>query len=301
MKYLVTGGAGFIGSHVVDELIRQGHEVRVIDNFLTGFRENLNPQAELIEADIRDLEKIKPAFIGLDGVFHLAALPRVQVSIEDPITTNDININGTLNVLLAAKDAKIKRLIYSASSSAYGEGHPLPLKEEYLPRPISPYGLQKYVGEHYCRNFHRIHGLETVSLRYFNVYGPRLAMAGGYVTVIAIFLRQKKAGQKLTINGDGGQTRDFTYVDDVVRANILAMTGDKVGRGEVLNIGGGHNYSVNEIAEKIGGEKEYLPPWLESRDSLADTSRAKELLGWQPEVQLDEGLKRTIEWFERNF
>ncbi|MEK7653633.1 MAG: SDR family oxidoreductase [Patescibacteria group bacterium] len=298
MRYLVTGGAGFIGSNLVDELISQGYEVLILDNFLTGKRENINTKARLVEADIRNLNQIKPYFVGIDGVFHLAALPRVQVSIEDPVTTHEININGALNVFLAARDAKVKRLVYSASSSAYGDGHPLPLRESYLPKPISPYGLQKYVGEHYARNFSLLYGLETVSLRYFNVYGPRLAASGGYVTVISVFLQQKKAGKKMTICGDGNQTRDFTYVGDVVRANILAMGSSRVGKGEVINIGGGHNYSVNEIAKKIGGEVEYLPPRIEPHDTLADTTLAKKLLNWQPKVSINTGLKKTVEWFE---
>jgi len=301
MKILVTGGAGFIGSNLTDELIRQGHEVTVLDNLTTGLRENINPGAKLIEADIRNLEAIRPAFEGIDFVFHLAALPRVQLSIEDPLTSHDININGTLNVLLAARDAKVKKLIYSASSSAYGNQSRLPLVETLLPSPMSPYGIQKYVGEHYCRNFSLLYGLPTVSLRYFNVYGPRMAATGGYVTVISIFLQAKRDGKKMTITGDGTQTRDFTYVGDVARANIMAMESDQAINGEVMNIGGGHNYSMNEIAQKIGGETEYLPPRIEPHDTLADTTRAKELIGWQPRTGLDEGLGNTIKWFESKY
>jgi len=297
MKCLVTGGAGFIGSNLVDELVRQGHEVTVLDNLSTGLKENINPSAKLIEADIRNLEAIRPAFVGQDWVFHLAALPRVQLSIEDPITTHEININGTLNVLVAARDAKVKKLVYSASSSAYGEQSVMPLQETMLPSPISPYAIQKYVGEHYARNFSLLYGLPTVSLRYFNAYGPRLAMAGGYVTVISVFLQQKRDGKNMTITGDGTQTRDFTYVGDIVRANILAAQSERVGRGEVLNVGGGHNYSVNDIANKIGGVAEYLPPRVEPHDTLADISRARNLIGWEPQVGIDEGLKNTIVWF----
>ena len=298
MKALVTGGAGFIGSNLVDELIKQGNQVRVIDNLSTGKKENLNPRAEFVLADITNLEEIKPHFAGIDCVFHLAALPRVQWSIENPIETHNANINGTLNVFLAAKDAKVKRLVYSASSSAYGDNPVMPLKEDFLPAPMSPYGLHKYVGEHYARLFALLYGLETVSLRYFNVYGPRLAFAGAYVTVIAVFLRQKSEGKKMTIIGDGSQTRDFTFVQDVVRANILASQSDKVGKGEVVNIGGGDNHSVNEIAAKIGGETEYIAARIEPHDTLADTSKAKELLGWEPQVNFDEGLRRTVELFD---
>lgn len=294
MQYLVTGGAGFIGSHLVDALINQGHQVRVIDNFLTGKRENLNPQAELIEEDIRHLEKIKPAFIGMDGVFHVAAWPRVQVSIENPLETNDINVNGTLNVILAARDAKVKRLVYSASSSVYGDSVSMPLKEDMKPNPKSPYGLQKYVGEEYCKLAALFYGLETVSLRYFNVYGPRMAEEGAYCTVIAVFLKQKREGQTLTITGDGAQTRDFTHVRDVVRANILAMIGSKVGQGEVINIGAGNNHSVNEVAAMIGGQVFHIPPRVEPHDTLADNSLARELLGWQPEVDFGEGVAELL-------
>jgi len=298
MKALVTGGAGFIGSNLVDELIKQGHEVVILDNLSTGKKENINPGAKFIEADITDLEKIKPMFKGIDYVFHLAALPRVQWSIENPIETHNTNINGTLNVLLASRDAKVKRLVYSASSSAYGDTQVLPLKEDLLPQPMSPYGLHKYVGEHYTRLFSLLYGLETVSLRYFNVYGPRMAFEGAYVTVIARFLEQKKEGQKMTITGDGTQTRDFTYVSDVVAANILAATGKRVGKGEVFNIGAGANYSVNAIAEKLGGEYEYIAPRIEPHDTLADNLKAREFLGWQPKVSMDEGLKKAVEWFE---
>lgn len=294
MKYLVTGGAGFIGSQLVDELIKQGHQVRIIDNFLTGKREYVNPQAELFELDIRNLEAIKPVFQGVDGVFHVAAWPRVQLSIENPKETNDININGTLNVLLAARDAKVKRLVYSASSSAYGDSVSLPLKEEMKPNPKSPYGLQKYVGEEYCKLAALFYGLETVSLRYFNVYGSRMAEEGAYCTVIAVFLKQKREGQPLTITGDGTQTRDFTHVRDVVRANILAMTSDKVGQGKVINIGAGNNHSVNEVAGMIGGQTVNIPARIEPHDTLADNSLAKKLLDWSPEVEFEKGVGELL-------
>lgn len=296
--YVVTGGAGFIGSHITQQLLAKGHAVRIIDNFLTGKRENVQPGAQLLEADIRDLEAIRPAFEGADGVFHTAALARVQYSIEHPQETNDVNINGTLNVLLAARDAKVKRLVYSASSSAYGDAKQLPLHEEMLPRPMSPYGLQKYVGEHYARISSLAYGLETVSLRYFNVYGPRMSDTGAYVTVMSVFARQKKQGVKLSITGDGTQTRDFTNVADVARANILAMESPNVGAGEVINIGGGDNKTINEIAQLFGGEREYIPPRLEPHDTLADISKARELLGWEPTILLEEGIKEVKEFFQ---
>ena len=259
-KYLVTGGAGFIGSNLVDELIKLGNEVVVLDNLSTGKKENLNPRAKFIKADIRNLEEIRPAFEGINGVFHLAAMPRVQFSIENPAETNEVNVNGVLNVLIASRDAKVKRAVYSASSSVYGNTEVLPTNENIKPNSMSPYGLQKYIGEEYCRLFSLIYGLETVSLRYFNVYGWRMADSGAYLTVIKVFLNQKAAGKPLTITGDGNQTRDFTHIRDVARANILAMQSLNIGKGEAINIGAGKNYSVNQIADLIGGEKKYIEP-----------------------------------------
>lgn len=298
MHYLITGGAGFIGSHIAEDLLKRGDKVRVLDNFLTGKKENIPNGAEVFEGDIRDLKKIKSAFEGIDGVFHCAALPRVQTSIEQPIETNEINITGTLNVLLAARDGVVKRVVYSASSSAYGDPISLPLKEDMKPNPKSPYGLQKYVGEEYAKLASMFWNVETVSLRYFNVYGPRMAFEGAYVTVIAAFLSQRAKGGPLTITGDGTQTRDFTYVDDVVRANVLAMESQKVGRGEVINIGAGNNRSVNEVAKYFNHPIEHIAPRIEPHDTLADIARAKDLLDWWPEVEFDQGMKRIMEWFE---
>ena len=221
-KCLVTGGAGFIGSNLVDALIKRGDEVIILDNLSTGKRENINPQAQFIEVDLRDLEKIKPYFSGVDYVFHCAALARVQPSIEDPVKYNDHNVNSTLNVLVAARDAKVKKVVYSASSSAYGNQTQMPLKEDMPPQPMSPYGLQKYIGEEYCRLFSIVYKLPTVCLRYFNVYGPRMATVGAYACAISIFGQQRKQGQPMTVVGDGQQRRDNTFVGDVVRANILA-------------------------------------------------------------------------------
>jgi len=241
-KVLVTGGAGFIGSHLVDALIERGFDVIVIDNLSTGKKENLNPKAKFYKADIRDLEKIKPLFKKVSYVFHLAAQPRIQPSIINPAESHSNNVVGTLNVLIAARDAKVKKFIYSASSSAYGDQEKLPLREDMSPRPKSPYSLFKLIGEQYCKLFTEIYDLPTVCLRYFNVYGPRQSCEGAYATVIGIFLRQAKAGEPLTIVGDGNQTRDFTNVMDVVKANILAMESSRVGQGEVINIGTGKNY-----------------------------------------------------------
>ncbi len=285
-KCLVTGGAGFVGSNLVDTLIERGDEVIILDNLSTGKKENLNPQAKLVEVDLRNLEQIKSHFEGVDFVFHLAALARVQPSIADPITYHDHNVNSTLNVLVASRDAKVKKVIYSASSSAYGNQTKMPLTEDMEPHPISPYALQKYIGEEYCRLFSEVYELPTVCLRYFNIYGERMATDGAYACAIAIFGQQRKKGEPMTIVGDGEQRRDNTYVGDVVRANILSAESD-VKDGRPINIGTGKNHSVNEMADMIGGPKTSLPPRIEPKETLADNSRAKELLGWEPEMRLD--------------
>ncbi len=290
LKVVVVGGAGFIGSHLTDALIGRGYRVHVIDNLSGGTQENINPQAIFHNADIRTLSVIKPVIKGATVVFHTAALPRVQYSIEHPEETHDVNVTGTLNVLLSAKEGGVKRVIYSASSSAYGDQKQLPLVETMTPNPKSPYGLQKYIGEQYCRVWSEVYGLQTVSLRYFNVYGPRLNPLGAYALAIGKFLKLRKEGKSLPITGDGTQTRDFTHVRDVVRANLLAMESKKVGKGEVINIGAGRNVSVNELAEMIGGAVTHVAPRLEPHDTLADNSLALKLLGWKPEVKIEEGI-----------
>ena len=291
-KCLVTGGAGFIGSNLVDELINRGNNVVIIDNLSTGKKENINSKAEFYQVDIRDLEKIKPLFNGIDYVFHLAAFARVQPSIEDPITANDINLNGTLNVLTSARDAKVKKVVYSASSSAYGDQKEMPLREDMPTHTLSPYGLQKYVGELYCGLFNEIYGLPTVSLRYFNIYGNRQVLEGAYCLVMGIFMRQRLAGEPMTITNDGEQRRDFTSVVDAVKANILAAKSNKVGKGDVINIGTGKNYSVNELAKMIGGPTKFIGNRIEPKETLADNSLAKKLLGWEPTVDLPEWIKK---------
>jgi len=295
MKVLVTGGAGFIGSNLVDKLIEQGHKVVVVDNLSTGNKKHLNPKAKFHKLDIRDLKKIKPVFKGVDYVFHLAAQPRIQPSIINPAESHSNNVVGTLNDLISARDAKVKTLIYSASSSAYGDPKNLPLKEGMIPGPKSPYSVFKLIGEQYCKLFNELYGLPAVSLRYFNVYGPRQSCEGAYATVIGIFLRQAKAGEPLTIVGDGNQTRDFTHVRDVVRANTLAAKSDKVGNGEIINIGAGKNYSINKIASLISDKVAYisLRPG-EVQDTLADNSKAKKFLGWEPEVTMKEGIEELL-------
>ena len=292
-KYIVTGGAGFVGSHVVDALLARGDEVHVVDIFLNGRRDRLNPKATLHEVDIRDFDKLAPIFKGAAGVFHLAAQPRMQYSIQEPRLTNDINITGTLNVLLAARDAGVKRVVYSASSSAYGISHPMPLKEDMEACPVIPYAIQKRVGEQYCEMVSRFYGLETVAIRYFNVYGPRQTTEkdGPYATVIGIFLGQAKNDQPMTVVPDGTQRRDFTHVYDTARANLLAMESSKVGKGEIINIGTGTNYSMLQIADMIGGKWEFTDPRQgETHETLADSSKAKELLGWEPKVSFEEGM-----------
>jgi len=293
-KFVVTGGAGFIGSHIVDHLIERGDEVCVIDNFLTGKRERLNPKAVLHEVDIRDFSKLAPIFQGAYGIFHTAAQPRMQYSIQHPKLTNDINITGTLNVLMAARDAGVKRVVYSASSSAYGPRHPMPLQEDMPPEPVIPYAIQKRVGEQYCVMASRFYGVETVSLRYFNVYGPRQTIEadGPYATVIGIFLEQRKNGKPMTLVPDGNQRRDFTHVYDVARANLLAMESDKAGKGEIINIGTGKNFSVIEIAQMIGGPWKFIEPRQgEVRQTLADNRKAKEFLLWEPQVSFEQGIE----------
>lgn len=289
-KVVVTGGAGFIGSHVADALVERGLDVHVIDNLSTGKRERLNTRAVFHEVDIRNPAALGPIFRGADGVFHTAALARVQPSIQDPRTSHDVNINGTLNVLLAARDAGVKRVVYSASSSAYGDQERLPLTEDMTPRPMSPYALQKLVGEYYCRLFAELYELKTVSLRYFNVYGLRASTDGPYALVIGRFLEQRAQGEPMTIVPDGTQSRDFTHVEDVVRANLLAMDSSNVGRGEVVNIGGGKEHTVLEVARLVGGPTVFIEPRVEPKRTLADTSRAKDLLGWAPAVRFEDGI-----------
>ena len=292
-KVIVTGGAGFIGSNLVDALVERGFDVHIIDNLSGGKRENINKKAKFHLLDIVDLKSIKPIFKGADYVFHLAALPRVQYSIENPAITNKTNVEGTLNVLIASHEARVKKVIYSASSSAYGDQKIMPLKENMLASPKSPYGLQKYLGELYCRTWSQVYGLPTVSLRYFNVYGPRNNPDGAYALVIAKFLKQRIEGKPMTITGDGKQTRDFTNVKDVVMANILAMESDKVVGGEVMNIGAGKNQSIKQIADLIGGPIIYIPARLEPHDTLADNSLAIKFIGWKPTVNIEDGVAES--------
>ncbi len=294
MKYLVTGGAGFIGTNLVKELLAQGHEVVVIDNYAGGRKpERMQNGATYFEGDIRKPEDLNNVCRnGFDGIFHFAALPRVTFSVEHPAETHAANATGTLNVLIAARDHKIKRVIFSSSSSVYGNQEIYPLKEDFIPLPISPYALHKFIGEHYCRLFNSLYGLETVCLRYFNVYGPYFDPEGAYALVIGKFLKQKKEGTPMTVCGDGEYYRDYTHVSDIVRANIAAMQSDKVGRGDVFNIGNNNPHSVNELVKMIGGEFVFVPPRPgDVRFTQADNSKAKEILVWEPKVRLEEGIE----------
>ena len=291
MKYIVTGGAGFIGSNLVDLLINEGHEIDVIDNFSSGKKENCNEKAKYHNIDISDqsnYDELKKILAKSDGVFHLAALPRVQESIDNPLHFEKNNTLSTINILKACADMNVKRLVYSASSSAYGNTINLPSKEEDPIDPISPYAMQKYYGEVACRMFANVYGIETVSLRYFNVYGERQSLEGAYALVMCVFARQRLNNEPMTIRGDGEQRRDFTHVKDIAKANLLAMTSEKVGAGEVINIGNSDNRSVNQIAAMIGGPTVTVDPVVEPRETLANNSKAKNLLGWSPSVIIEE-------------
>jgi|TARA_B110000285_G_scaffold36156_1_gene39029 UDP-glucose 4-epimerase len=287
-KAIVTGGAGFIGSNLVDKLINMGVEVHIIDDLSTGFKKNINPKAIFHKMDISEIDSRHNyyEFKDTDVIFHCAALARVQPSIEDPVSFDKINIGGTLRLLKLAHDLKVKRFVYSASSSCYGNNKNFPTPETESTNPLSPYGLQKYVGEQYCKMFSEVYNLDTVSLRYFNVYGERMNLEGAYKLVIAIFADQMLKGKPLTINNNGEQRRDFTYVGDVVNANILAATHNKRLDGEVFNIGNGDNYSVNELADMFGGKKQYGVKVIEPLKTLADNSKAKNKLNWNPKGDL---------------
>ncbi|HLY61068.1 MAG TPA: SDR family oxidoreductase [Terriglobia bacterium] len=304
--YLITGGAGFIGSNIVDELLRRGETVRVIDNLSTGLVENLAGTRDRItfcEADIRDLDKIRPGFEGADYVIHLAALASIPRSIADPITSNAVNVDGTLNVLVAARDAKAKRVVFAASSSAYGDNPILPRVETHEPRPLSPYALMKLTGEYYCKVFTNIYGLETVSLRYFNIFGPRQNPNSPYTGVLSLFNAAYIRGTTPTVYGDGEQSRDFTYVSNVVDASLRACTSAGASGG-VFNIGVGEQYSINQVIammNKIFG-REVRPNYAPARkgdvrESLADIARARAVLGYAPIVSFEDGLRRTVEWY----
>ncbi len=303
MKVLVTGGAGFIGSHLAERLVSLGHAVRVLDNFATGRRSNLSgfrDGIELIEGDIQSYERAHKAVRGCEIVFHQAALPSVPRSIQDPLTSNATNVIGTLNVLLAARDEGVRRVVYASSSSAYGRNPVLPKHEELAAEPISPYATAKLAAEGYCRSFNAVYGLQTVALRYFNVFGPRQDPLSEYAAVIPRFITSLAAGESPVIFGDGEQSRDFTYVDNVIDANIQAMDAPDVG-GRTINIACGERVSLNQLVAELQRllntqvEVAYAAPRSgDVKHSLADISLARRLLGYESRVSLTEGLRNTI-------
>jgi nucleoside-diphosphate-sugar epimerase len=304
-NYLVTGGAGFIGSHLVEELVRRGERVRVVDNLITGRRQNIAHvrSVEFIEGDLADLEVARRAVKETDFVLHQAAIPSVPRSVQDPITSNRANIDAALNVLVAARDAGVKRLVYAGSSSAYGNSPTLPKVETMATAPLSPYALQKLVAEQYCQMFTQLYGLETVTIRYFNVFGPRQDPSSPYSGVISLFISALCGGRQPTIYGDGEHTRDFTYVANVVDGVLRACTAREAS-GEVINVATGGRISLNtlfkEVRQLVGARVEpiYAPPRAgDVKDSQADVSKACRLLGYQPIVSFEEGLERTVAWY----
>jgi UDP-glucose 4-epimerase len=307
MRILVTGGGGLIGSHLVDRLLAEGHAVRVLDNFSTGRRENLlevQPEIEIVEGDVQSYERAHTAVRGCEVVLHQAALPSVPRSIQDPLTTNAVNVVGTLNVLLAARDSGVRRVVFASSSSVYGLAEELPKHEGLRPEPASPYAVGKLAGESYCRSFSEVYGLDTVALRYFNVFGPRQDPLSQYAAVIPRFVSALLAGQRPTIYGDGRQSRDFTYVENVVDATLLAMEAPGAA-GQVFNVACGEQVTLSELADQLaeltGSELQpvYEPPRAgEVRHSVADVTLARRVLGYEPRVVLREGLARTVAYFE---
>lgn len=296
-KYLITGGAGFVGTNLAERLIREGKRVVIVDDLSGGKEERIPKEAIFHKLDICNTEELTKAMEGVEVVVHLAALPRVQFSIEHPFEAQRVNVDGTLSVLEAARAAGVQRIVYAASSSAYGDQDVMPLTETMQAQPKSPYGLHKYYGEVMMKLWADIHDMETVSLRFFNVYGPHLDPNGAYALVIGKFLKQRLDGQPMTITGDGEQSRDFTHVFDTIDAVIRAAESDKVGKGEVFNVGAGRNITVNEIARLIGGPVEYIAPRIEPKHTLADSSRIKEVLGWEPTIRIEDGIQMLKEQF----
>jgi nucleoside-diphosphate-sugar epimerase len=304
MRVLVTGGAGFIGSHLARRLVADGHEVRVLDNFSTGNRDNLAPlgdAVEIVEGDMQSYERVHNAVRDCEVVFHQAALPSVPRSIQDPLTSNAVNVIGTLNLLLASRDSGVRRVVFASSSSTYGADKTLPKREDLPSQPISPYAVAKLAGEGYCRSFSQVYALETVSIRYFNVFGPRQDPLSQYAAVIPKFITALLDGTPPVVFGDGEQSRDFTYIDNVVEANLLAASAEGVS-GQTFNVACGERISLNRLLDDL---REILGVDLEARyldprpgdvmHSLADISKARELLGYEPAIDFSEGLRRTVE------
>jgi nucleoside-diphosphate-sugar epimerase len=305
-RVLVTGGGGFIGSHLVSRLAAEGYEVRVLDNFATGRRENLaglGSEVEVVEGDLQSYERVHTAVRECEVVFHQGALPSVPRSVGDPLTTNAVNVIGTLNVLLASRDSGVRRVVFASSSSVYGATPELPKREDLPVAPISPYAVTKLAGESYCRSFSEVYGLETVTLRYFNVFGPRQDPLSQYAAVIPRFIGAGLDGVEMTIYGDGEQSRDFTYIDNVIEANILAMRSASAA-GQVFNAACGERITVNRLVEELGAilgtevaTRHVAPRAGEVQHSLADLSRAAEQLGYKPTVPFAEGLARAVAYF----
>ena len=304
MRALVTGGGGFIGSSIARALLRDGATVRVLDNFMTGFREHVPEGAELAEIDLRDADAVREAVNDIDVVFHQAAIRSVPKSIDNPKLSHDCNVNGTVNLLIAAADAGVERLVYASSSSAYGDVKNPPNREDMTPDPMSPYAASKLTGEYYCRVWTRVAGLSTVSLRYFNVFGPGQHPESKYSAVFPGFISALTSGRQPEIHWDGEQARDFAYIDDVVNANLLAAAADDSVSGEVFNIGGGRPKSVNEVYRSVCAvlgvdvEPKHTPKRAgDIRNTSADISKAERMLGWRPQADWDEAVKATVEWF----
>jgi nucleoside-diphosphate-sugar epimerase len=303
LKALVTGGAGFIGSNLAHTLLARGHDVRLLDNFSTGHRANIELlDAEVVEGDLRSYERVAAAVGGVEVVFHQGALPSVPRSIQDPLTSTAVNVEGTLNVILAARDAGVRRIVFASSSSVYGDAPGMPRRESQPLSPLAPYAVSKLAAEQYCMVANRVYGVETVALRYFNVFGERQDPLSGYAAVIPKFIRMMLDGQRPTIFGDGETSRDFTHVENVVEANLAAAV-EPAAAGRVMNIAVGSSHTLNELISELQGlvdselEPEYGPPRPgDVSESLADVSLARELLGYEPRIEFEEGLQRTIEW-----
>ena len=309
-QYLVTGGGGFIGSNIVRHLLSNGKSVRILDDFSTGRRENLagiEKDVDVIEGDVRDESTLKKSLKDVQYVLHLAAIPSVVRSVENPLATNSVNVCGTLKLLIEARDAGAERVVFSSSSSVYGDTPTLPKQEDMNPSPRSPYALSKLAGEYYCRMFRDLYGLKTFALRYFNVFGPRQNPQSQYAAVIPRFIDALRNGRSPLIHGDGNQTRDFTFVEDVAAANLCCCTAPESSAGSACNIGCGDRITINDLATRIASilgknipAVHDAPQPGDVRDSQADISRAKALIGWAPQFDLDAGLRRTVTWFLQN-
>jgi UDP-glucose 4-epimerase len=304
--YLITGGAGFIGANLAEALVRDGERVRIFDNLSTGSLENLaaiRDRVEIVEGDLRDADVVRAAMRGVTYVAHQAALRSVERSVDDPLSSDDVNVHGTLHVLQAAREAGVKRVVYASSSSVYGDNPTLPKVEDQTPAPVSPYAVSKLAAEHYCRVYTKLYGVETVSLRYFNVFGPKQSPESKYAAVIPLFMRSARAGQPLEIHGDGEQSRDFTYIDNVVQANRLACTTPGVG-GEVFNVACNERHSLLDIANILGRlvgrelrRNHVAPRRGDVRHTQAAIDRIQHKLHFRPTVGFEEGMRRTWEWF----